>query len=411
MSDPTLLNQDSARVLRSAAAAKAAEEMVICWPAEKLPLPSRQRGAMSRLVGGPLHAAWSVIDWLFGAISLVVGLAVVAAIPIVQFLSLGYLLEAGGRIARTGRFRDGFIGIRTAARVGSIVLGTWLMLLPLRLVSSLAISAQLIEPGGAGAKAWRFWLNVLTVLVALHIVVACSRGGKLRYFLWPFGNPFWLIKRLRRGGYYAAARDAVWDFVVSLRLPYYFWLGFRGFAGALLWLVVPISMMALGRKAPLLGFLGAGLLIVVLLWVPFLQMRFAAENRFRAFLELGAVRVSYRRAPWAFAFVFFLTLLFALPLFLLKIEMIPREAAWLPSLVFILFIFPARLLTGWAYALAERRPEPRNWFFRWTGRLAMLPTAAIYVGILFFTQYTAWEGVWSLYEQHAFLLPVPFMST
>ena len=49
-----------------------------------------------------------------------------AAIPIVQFLSLGYLLEAGGRIARTGRFRDGFIGVRTAARVGSIVLGTWI---------------------------------------------------------------------------------------------------------------------------------------------------------------------------------------------------------------------------------------------------------------------------------------------
>ena len=125
---------------------------------------------------------------------------------------------------------------------------------------------------------------------------------------------------------------------------------------------------------------------------------------------MGAVRACYRRAPWAFAFVFFLTLLFALPLFLLKIEMIPREAAWLPSLVFILFIFPARLLTGWAYALAKRRVEPRNWFFRWTGRLAMLPTAAIYVGILFFTQYTAWEGVWSLYEQHAFLLPVPFVG-
>ncbi|HKB02845.1 MAG TPA: hypothetical protein VKD90_11540, partial [Gemmataceae bacterium] len=57
-----------------------------------------------------------VIEWLFGFVSLIGGLAVLAAIPVLQFLSLGYLLEAGGRVARSGRFRDGFIGIRTAAR-------------------------------------------------------------------------------------------------------------------------------------------------------------------------------------------------------------------------------------------------------------------------------------------------------
>jgi hypothetical protein len=40
----------------------------------------------------------------------------------------------------------------------------------------------------------------------------------------------------------------------------------------------------------------------------------------------------------------------------------------------------------------------------------MLSVVWIYVLIVYFSQYAAWEGVWSLYEQHAFLLPVPFLS-
>jgi hypothetical protein len=139
-------------------------------------------------------------------------------------------------------------------------------------------------------------------------------------------------------------------------------------------------------------------------------MRLAASNRLSAVFELSAVRADFTRAPWAFTFAFIITLLFALPLYLLKIEMVPREAAWLPSLVFIAFIFPARLLTGWALSRAARRETPRHWFFRWTGRLPLIPAAAFYVLIVFFTQYTSWNGVWSLYEQHAFLLPVPFFG-
>jgi hypothetical protein len=366
-----------------------------------------------RLVVRGVRLAGSVLEWLFGAAVLTVGLAVLAALPLLQFLSLGYLLEAGGRVARTGRLRDGFIGVRLAARLGGVVLGCWLLLLPVRLVAGLARSAQVIDPGGRIAEGWRVGLLVLIGLTAVHIGAACARGGRLRYFAWPF-NVFWLLRRLLRGGYYAEARDAVWDTAVSLRLPYYFWLGFRGFVGALAWLALPVTLLALGRfgtpGAALVGFLGAFLLAVVLLYLPFLQMRLAATNRLKAVFELGAVRADFRRAPWAFAFAFVVTLLFALPLYLLKIEVVPREAAWLPSLVFIAFIFPARLLTGWAVGRAARRPTPRHWFFRWTGRLPLLPAALFYVLVVFFTQYTSWNGVWSLYEQHAFLVPVPFFG-
>ena len=39
-----------------------------------------------------------------------------------------------------------------------------------------------------------------------------------------------------------------------------------------------------------------------------------------------------------------MTLLFALPLYLLKIEPPPRELWWTLTIFFILFIYPARLL-------------------------------------------------------------------
>ncbi|OYV88644.1 MAG: hypothetical protein B7Z73_08125, partial [Planctomycetia bacterium 21-64-5] len=283
-------------------------------------------------------------DWLFGAAALIVGLALLASYPVLQMLSLGYLLEVSGRIARTGRLRDGFIGVRKAARLGSIVFGTWLTLLPLRFVSSMAASAALVDPESRAARGWSTALLVLTVLAVAHIVGACWRGGRLRHFLWP--RPVRLLKSLFRKGAYTETRDAVLQFVAGLRLQHYFWLGLRGFVGGLVWLFVPISLLAAAQKVPPLGFLGAFALMWVLMYLPFLQARFAAENRFGAQFELSAVRALFRKAPVLFWLSLFCTLLFALPLYLLKIEMVPREAAWLPSLVFVVFIFPARLLTG-----------------------------------------------------------------
>jgi hypothetical protein len=384
-----------------------AEPMLVALPASPPRQPRRS------LVVGLFRLVGSVAEWLFGVAVLMVGLAVLAALPLLQFLSLGYLLEAGGRIARSGRFRDGFIGVRLAARLGGVFVGAYVLLLPVRIVSDLAYSAHVIDPGGSVDRGWRLGLLVLISGTALHVAAACARGGRLRYFAWPF-NVVWLLRRLLRGGYYTEARDAVWNVVASLRLPYYFWLGLRGFVVGFAWLAGPVTLIALGRApspvAPLLGFLGAFWLIGVLLYLPFLQMRMAAQDRLAAGFNLLAARREYRRAPWAFAFAFVLTLALALPLYLLKIELVPRDAAWLPSLFFIAFIFPARLLTGWALGRALHRETPRHWFFRWTGRLPLLPAAAFYVFVVYFTQFTSWNGVASLYEQHAFLVPVPFFG-
>ena len=313
-------------------------------------------------------------------------------------------------MARTGRLRDGLIGIRRAARVGGVALGIMLSLIPLWLASSYAQTAELIDPGGGVAKRWRVGLAIVAALTFVQITSACARGGRLRHFLWPVGMPSWLVRGLRSGGLYAGARDGFWEFVAALRLPYYFRLGLVGFLGTLAWIVVPASLIAASGRYPPLGFLGALILAFVAPSLPFLQVRYAVEGRVSALFSLRSIRERFRRAPWAFAFALMVLLLAAVPLYLLKIEMIPREAAWLPSLVFVIFLAPAHVLVGWAYARSWRRYRPRHWSVRAFGRIAIIPVSLFYVLVVVLAQYTSWGGIWSLFEQHAFLLPVPFLS-
>ncbi len=355
----------------------------------------------------------SGVEWGFGSGSLIIGLAVLATIPIVQVLSLGYLLEASGRVARSGSLRQGMIGVRKAARLGSAALGIWLVCLPLRFVADLSYSAELLSDGSARALGWQVALLVLSVATLFHIAWSCFRGGRLRDFFWP--APVRFIRRFRQGGMFVEARDRLWDFVASLRLAYYFWLGLRGLFGAFIWLLVPVTLLVLAARLPtalavMVGLVGAGLFALVLLYLPFLQTHFAAEQRWNAMFQVRVVRDYFRRAPLAFFVALLVTLAFALPLYLLKAELIPREAAWLPSLVFVVFIIPARLVTGWAVGRARRGHGSRHVLWRWTARIAAVPVVAIYVTIVYFTQYISWYGAWSLYEQHAFLVPVPFLG-
>lgn len=392
---------------------------------------------------GQPHRLWHRFfrgwECVFGALTLMVTLAVLATIPVLNLLSLGYLLEASGRVARSGRLRDGFVGLRKAYRVGSIVAGTWLMLLPLQFISDVWYQSSLIDPQSVTTLAWRIGLIVVTVMMVAHILLAWYAGGKFRHFFWPLTFPLelfygvlvWLhrgeivhnhwpppillIQGVWRGDLYREARDAVWDFVIGLRLPYYLWLGLRGFAGALVWLIVPVAILMIGANlnaggGALFGLLGGLLLAVVVLYLPFMQAHFAAENRFRAMFEWHTVRRHFRRAPLAFWSALFITLLFAIPLYLLKIEVTPREVTWLPALVFVAFIFPARLITGWAMGRARRREEPRFFLLRWLARLGAVPVVLTYVFFVYLSQYLSWYGTASFLEQHAFLVPVPFLG-
>ncbi|MFO0799181.1 MAG: hypothetical protein U0804_17065 [Gemmataceae bacterium] len=355
----------------------------------------------------PFGVVGRVAEWLFGAATLTLGLALLTAVPLGQVLVLGYLLEVTGRVARTGRLRDGFIGVRTAARLGGGALGAFVLWVPLYVVSGIAESARIIDPGGAAVRLWEGALWVMMAVYVLHVGGALARGGRLRHFLHPLNIP-WLGWKLLTGGLYGDCRDRLWATLVRLRLRSYFSLGVRGYLGAFLWLVVPLALLGSGHRVPALGILGAGLLGIVVLYLPLLQARFARDNQLRAYREWWSVRRDFGRAPLAFAFAVWVQLLAASPLYLLKIEAIPRDLIFLEGFVFLAFMFPARLVLGWAYARAGKRDEPRHFVFRWLSRLAVLPVVVAYVGVVFTSQHIGWHGVSSLYEQHAFLLPVPF---
>lgn len=385
------------------------------YPPEPVAAPVEPAGLAPRVhpVRRLINRVGRAVEWVFGVLTLGVGLAAFAVIPILNLLSLGYLLEVSARVARTGRLRNGFIGVRKAAVVGRIIAGTWLVLWPARFVSGMWQDAELIAAGSGKAVGWKIFLIVLTLFTAWHVVWACLRGGKLRHFLWP--APVRFVRWLLGGAEVGDVRSQVLDYVAGLRLMHYLKLGAKGFAGAVVWLIVPVGILVLASTlspgaGALLSLLGGGLLFFTAIHLPFLQAYFAMENRFGAMFELRRVRKLFNRAPVAFWVALLVTLLLSLPLYLLKIEFPPKDLAWLPSLLFVLFILPARMLTGWALARAQRREEPRHFFFRWGARLAAIPVAGFYVLFVYLTQYLSWNGPISLLEQHAFLVPAPMLS-
>ncbi|MFN0018152.1 MAG: DUF4013 domain-containing protein [Pirellulaceae bacterium] len=411
----------------------------------------------------PIYLWWvlcKTLEWLFGLASVVGCLAVLSAVPLVQFVSLGYLLEASARVARSGKLRHGFIDMPKFARIGSLVFGTWIMLLPMRFLSALAQDAYLVDPTGNSARAWRVGQLICTGLMLGHILLAWYSGGKLRHFFWPFLAPFQIGAKLVfgtiigpivrplveaisprlaadlyierplsswfppailwagivKGKMYRRTRDAVWDFVASLRLPQYFWLGVRGFVGALTWIAIPALLMMGGTTLPngglafVSGWLGAFLLGIVLIYLPFAQTHMAVQNRFVEIFNLGEVRRQFSRAPIAWWLALTTTLLFAVPLYLLTIEATQREVTYLINLFFVAFIYPARLVLGWAMGRALHRDKPRFIVIGLMARFAAIPVVLGYLIILWASQYTAWFGPFSLMVQHAFMVPVPFIG-
>src|SRR5262249_51822804 len=132
--------------------------------------------------------AW-LIRSLFGIASLILLLAVLAAIPVVNLLALGYLLEVEGRLARSGKLRDAFPLVDLAPRLGSIVLGIWAWVFPLRLLSHAAADARLIDPGSFSDISLHLLVDVLAVLVTIDLCLALARGGGLWSFFRPLGIP------------------------------------------------------------------------------------------------------------------------------------------------------------------------------------------------------------------------------
>jgi hypothetical protein len=376
------------------------------------PRQAASRGIFRQAVG----AVFGFIAWLvrslFGIACLILLLAVIAAIPVVNFLALGYLLEVEGRLARSGKLRDAFPLIDLAPRLGSIVIGMWACIFPLFLLSQAAADARLIDPGSRFDVGLHLLVPFLSVVVTAHVCLALARGGSFTCFLRPIKNVRWLVQRLRDGDYWERASAAVRDFVAGWRLKHHFLLGMKGYLGAMIWLAVPTALFAATNKTEggpiIVTLIGGVLLILVLSWVPFLQAHFAAQNRFGAMFELKKVRQLFKNAPFSWLITMLITLTMALPMYLFKIALPPSDMMWLVTIVFIVSIYPAKVITGWAYHRAVARERRAFWGLRWLTRLVLLPLLAMYVFLLFFTQFIGEHGKGVLFEHHAFLLPGPF---
>ncbi|MED5448877.1 MAG: hypothetical protein VYA62_11685 [Planctomycetota bacterium] len=379
-------------------------------------LPQDKLGEVLRcpnILRHPFRAASWAIRMLFGLFSLTLLLAVIAAIPLVNILALGYLLEVEGRMGRTGRVRYAFPLLEIAPRFGAIVVGLAGWLLPVWGLTLVLADYRLVAATSDATMSLAWIHRVTVVLVTGHLLLALARGGSPGCFVRPLKNVVWLIGELRRGGYFERAEHHVRTFVSEMRIGHHFWLGLRGFVGGLAWLVIPCGLFGVYSRAENIGQLLATLvgglsLVLVLSWVPFLQARLATENRMAAMFELRAVRGLFCRSPMCWFIVILVTSALSLPLYLFKIYLLPSDAMWMTTLVFIVTIYPARLMTGWAYHRATTRIRRSFWMWHWFWRLAMLPLLSFYVFLLFFTPLFSEHGKRVLFEHHLLLLPVPF---
>lgn len=347
--------------------------------------------------------------------SLAVLLAVVAAAPILQFASLGYILFAAGRLANGHAWRSAFPGLRAAGKIGTFAMLAALGWLPIYLLTDLAYSAQLLNPNSIDSRGWRVAAFFFAAVWVLHVGWAAMRGGRWWHFLWP--APVKFVCTIWRPSHWVRTSDQLYTFVSGLQFPTLWWLGARATFGALLWTCVPVSLMIIGLRAqnfqaaPLVGLIGALAMIIVMLYLPLLQVHMAAKNRFSEIFNVVAIRQSFMRAPWFCAFSLFVLCGLAIPLYLLRIEATPSQLVWLPSLVFVALMLPAKLLIGAALGYSSRREQYRHWLLRWPAWSLALASVMVYVGALYVAQLIAWQGAFVMYFQHALLVPAPLISS
>jgi hypothetical protein len=192
-----------------------------------------------------------------------------------------------------------------------------------------------------------------------------------------------------------------------------FTLGAVGFVGSLIWLFVPTSLLLVTTAGAtganiIAGVLGSMLATVVFAMLLPLQTQFAATGQFTMFFDLRHAWARVRRAPIWHVLAVLVTLVLALPLFLAKIEEIPRELWWSLSLLFVVSGWLSRVALGFAYGRSLRRERPRAWWWAFPVIGLLIPISFSFVFIMFFTRYLSWHGAWSVIENPVFLLPAPF---
>ena len=363
----------------------------------------------------PFRSLWWLLKTALGAVCVVLVLAIMAAIPGLNILTLGYLIKAQKQVAVSGRFRDGFPLLKIAPRLGILALFTLLFGLLLRLQATrLSDALVLLGPQHPQTQQLQFIVVLLKWLIAAHLLAAVLNGCTFACFLRPIRN----IRRLLAWRHYEKRQEvrAVLQALLTVLSPWqHFVTGLRGFFGAVVWLLLPTSLLvsyaAPDRTRPIFGvlsFLGGLLLIPVLAWLPWLQVQQAVQGRFMAIFSVGAVRRAIRSTPLTWMLATILLYVLTFPLYLAKIRLLPQDSQLVLTPVFVLFTYPARLITAWAWHRGSQVPAPTTRWLHLPARLIMFPLLGLYSFFLLLTASISELGRNAPFENQAFLGPVPY---
>ncbi len=364
----------------------------------------------------PFRSLWWLLQVVIGLGFLFPLLAGLAAIPGVNLISLGVLLDAEARVGKSGRFRDGLPLLAVSTRIGTICLMVFLFLVPIMLISSTAESQQVISQlSGLSNNGLQVLTRVLQVVVFFHLILAIANGGSFTCFLRPIKNLRRLLGSLKNGVY--AANVNLWSerLLNVLRPWHHLRLAVFGAVGALCWLAIPTLLLGALSTAPhenqggaaLISVLGGIVILPVAAWLPLLQCHQAVTGRFKAIFEVRKAREIICRVPirWAIATVLLYGL--AIPLYLSKVVSWPVDALWLFTPLFIAVIYPTRILMGWVYGTGVNKQARAARLVRWPTKVVMIPLIGIYALTLFLLPTISEAGARAMFENHAFLLPVP----
>ncbi|MCP4786871.1 MAG: hypothetical protein GY903_02630 [Fuerstiella sp.] len=364
----------------------------------------------------PFRSLWWLSHVLLGIGFLLPLMAGLAAIPGLSLLALGVMLAAQAQGAKSGRLRDGFPLLPVSTRIGTIGFMTGLFLVPIIMASSVAGAQQVISQlSGISQNGFSVLTLVLQVIVFVHLLLAIANGGSFACFLRPIRNIRQLLKRIRSNEF--APTVNVWtERLATIYRPWHhFLLAVKAVVGALCWLTIPTVLLGMSSTSPhenpglpgFLSFVGGALMIPVAAWLPLLQVHQATTGRFKAIFEVRVVREIICRVPIRWAIATILLYALAIPLYLSKVVLPPADAYWVFTPLFILVIYPTRLLIGWVYGTGIHKQDRASRLIRWPAKVFMVPLLGLYSLILFAVPLISEAGPRAMFENHAFLLPTP----
>lgn len=364
----------------------------------------------------PFRSLLWLIQVVIGVVFLVLLLSALAAFPIFSLLTLGLMLQAEADVATNQRLRSGFPLLPISTRVGMTGLMVFLFLLPIIGLSTLANSQTIIsELSGQTERGMTVVTRIFQFAIFVHLLMTIAHSGRFTAFFRPIRN-FRSLRREFKNGLLATKFESASDYCLQILRPWHhFKIAFYAAAGALCWLAIPVALLAATPATPrvdpgapgAMSIIGGLLFIPVAAWLPLLQCHQVVENRFMAIFDVRVIRKIINQVPvrWAIATILLYGL--AIPLYLSKVVLPPADAYWMFTPLFIIVIYPTRLLMGWVYGTGQHKSKPAKRIVRWPTKLAMLPLLAAYAFLIFLLPFISEEGPRVMLENHAILLPVP----